>query len=125
MKKEEIIKKQLDVFERVKTHLLEQNERSMKEDYTSCMYRNSSGLKCAIGCLIDDEDYDPIMEGHSLDDTDSKKTRLLEDALKKADSLVDIELLVNLQTLHDEHPVEEWPEDLEYMENDIKTGYYV
>ncbi len=31
-----------------------------------CMYRGPGGLKCAVGCLLTDEEYDPEMEGKAV-----------------------------------------------------------
>lgn len=50
-----------EIFDKVKSHLLAQGGRAM--DGTSCVYRSSTGRKCAVGCLIADEAYDPRIEG--------------------------------------------------------------
>lgn len=31
-----------------------------------CMYRNEQGLRCAVGCLIPEEAYDPAAESFSV-----------------------------------------------------------
>ena len=49
------------IFDKVAIHLLTQNKRAIDEDKI-CKYRTEDGLKCAVGCLIPDEDYDPRME---------------------------------------------------------------
>lgn len=54
--------KEQEVFDQVVTHLLNQGERSVDAD-GSCAYRGIDGLKCAVGCLISDEDYNDSMEG--------------------------------------------------------------
>lgn len=41
-------------------HLLVQNKQAARAD--GCMYRTKTGLKCAFGALIADEDYRPAME---------------------------------------------------------------
>ena len=53
-----------DVFDRVATHLLTQKRRSTNQSIP--LYRDDRGNKCAIGCLIDDEHYNPILEGSSI-----------------------------------------------------------
>lgn len=54
-----------DIFERVKAHLLQQKVAARVDDRrtSSCAYRGKGGLKCAIGCLIPDEAYTPVIEG--------------------------------------------------------------
>lgn len=46
-----------EIFEKVRTHLLTQNAKSMIDGI--CLYRGPNGLKCAVGCLIEDEHFDP------------------------------------------------------------------
>lgn len=52
------------VFDKVITHLLEQGQQSRTS--SGCTYRDDTEgkvLKCAVGCLIDDQYYNPIFEG--------------------------------------------------------------
>ncbi len=49
-----------EIFAKVKAHLLGQMERSADGDV--CRYRGPNGLACAVGCLIPDEMYEPIIE---------------------------------------------------------------
>jgi len=51
-----------DVFYFVIAHLRAQNKRAANEN-GSCFYRTPEGLKCAAGCLITDEEYNPEFEG--------------------------------------------------------------
>lgn len=54
------------VFTQVATHLLTQKERSFVIDDRGeelCAYRGDNGLKCAAGCLISNDEYNPIMDG--------------------------------------------------------------
>lgn len=52
-----------EVFDQVITHLLTQNEQSLDVRSGGCFYRGPRGLKCAVGCLIADEEYDREWEG--------------------------------------------------------------
>lgn len=58
------------VFDTVAKHLLDQDCRAQIADsygsYT-CMYRTDSGMKCAVGCLIPDEVYEPDLEDLDVD----------------------------------------------------------
>lgn len=60
--------KTMDIFKHVGKHLLTQNEQSLVDRDTdrSCAYRGDGGLKCAVGCLITDEAYDPAIEGQGV-----------------------------------------------------------
>ncbi len=60
-----------EIFTKVKTHLLAQNEKSRAEYSTHCMYRGTHGSKCAVGCLIPDELYDSDIENGNV-------TRIIE-----------------------------------------------
>ncbi len=57
----------LEVFEHVRSHLLNQGVRSQKvfglaSGETICAYRGEVGTKCAAGCLIADDSYSFAME---------------------------------------------------------------
>lgn len=53
-------------FDRVAKHLFEQGRRSVKNSI-QCLYRGPDKTKCAIGVLIPDDVYDPLMEGDGAD----------------------------------------------------------
>lgn len=48
-----------EVFNQVAIHMMTQKAKS--EDHHNCLYR-SYGLKCAAGCLIDDDEYSEEFE---------------------------------------------------------------
>ena len=53
-----------EIFDQVANHLLTQNKKCVS--IGMCSYRSSTeNLKCAAGCLIADDEYDPIIEGHT------------------------------------------------------------
>ena len=54
-----------EVFDFVARHLLTQAE-SATDGNGNCMYRAPNGCKCAIGALLDDEDYGRIEEGYGI-----------------------------------------------------------
>ncbi|MGQ7794434.1 hypothetical protein ACUN0C_18670 [Faunimonas sp. B44] len=54
-----------DTFDTVVRHLFAQGKQA--HEYGVCRYRTYDGLKCAVGCLIPDEDYDPSFEGQLVD----------------------------------------------------------
>ena len=53
---------QQDVFDKVLNHMRVQGKLSLGVE-DSCAYRGNNGLKCAIGALIPDKNYDKDIEG--------------------------------------------------------------
>ena len=98
----------LEVFNKVKKHLLTQNERSVIYiNGDTCGYRGDNGISCAIGILIPDEIYNPCMEGNDV-------YELLEAfpvvALQlDLNGLEDTDFLSELQNIHDHNSPEKWP----------------
>ena len=54
-----------EAFEKVVARLTDGRGRAMNE-HRACMYRAPSGLPCAVGCLIPDEEYRKDLEGSSI-----------------------------------------------------------
>ena len=65
-----------EMFNVVVEHLRKQNAKSEREaDHKYCVssiccYRSPDGKKCAIGCLIPDEEHDPKMDENAGSDID-------------------------------------------------------
>lgn len=104
-----------EIFTRIATHLLTQNEHStdgqefvIQRVMGRCQYRGVRGLKCAIGCLIEDHAYDVSLEQRGCGEPRVK------DALRRSGIVVEDvpELLHDLQMLHDRHPVLSWRTEL-------------
>lgn len=58
-------------FDAVVAHLYAQNRPAKSADGEGCMYRGVNGLKCAVGCRIPDDKYNPDMDANIyLDGTD-------------------------------------------------------
>lgn len=91
-----------EIFDTVASHLLTQKAKAVDGD--SCMYRAPDGKKCAVGCLITDEEYSPDMEGSAISD-------LIDNGGMKRFSPFKA-LLEDLQGLHDFALLEEWPRRL-------------
>ena len=94
-----------EIFDKVAVHLVAQNERSW--DYNTCLYRGPNGLKCAVGCLIPDNEYTPEMETKSAQFV---LPMLSDKTLSNSFELE--EMLSNLQRLHDGWTPEHWPQKL-------------
>ncbi len=90
-----------EAFTRVVQHLRAQGQKS--EDGTEgCAYRSKQGLRCAVGVLITDEFYLKEFEG------DTVLGGPVEAMLTKALPGVSLDLLADLQGIHDMHEVEDW-----------------
>jgi len=131
------------VFDHVVNHLRQQKVRSVTRMYfpdnspsdgndnltvgsninyqDNCSYRTPYGLKCAIGCLITDEEYRPEMEGcsniNSLLDAEIAPASLKERLLPHK------QLLMALQTIHDGRPPESWEKHLSYYAERSQLNY--
>jgi len=117
----EMLKTDEGVFEFVKQHLINQGQKSLQhietEDdhltkHNSCRYRGIQNLKCAIGCLIEDDFYDPDMEQRDIG-SDFVKI-IVRQSLPNWKPNWD--MLQDLQELHDECDPEEWENKLEKLE---------
>lgn len=89
-----------EVFDQVATHLLTQMERSRGENKYA--YRSASGLKCAAGCLIGDDEYNERFEEFNW-------IRLVDDWNV---STAHKELIQNLQRTRDDYEPFSWHERL-------------
>lgn len=95
-----------ELFQQSVTKLFNQGKPSIRNDIRNldggpaCAYRGGNGLKCAIGHLIPDENYDQKMEAKSIDAL-LKEWPILAD-LFKITSSEDQDFLFKLQKeLHD------------------------
>lgn len=93
-----------EVFDQVARHLLTQGKQSIDSDEVRCMYRSGS-LKCAAGCLIGDDEYQPEMEGWDWSALVSKG---------KAPG-TNLTLIIDLQCLHDRVGGGRWCDELRYL----------
>jgi hypothetical protein len=113
-----ILNTDYDVFNYVKQHLLNQNEKSVDPWSLSCYYRaqkeDGKVLMCAIGCLIDDNFYSDKLENCSPNDLDVRKA--IENSIF-SDWEYNVSLLSELQNIHDEYEPDQWSLKLEYLES--------
>ena len=96
------------VFDKVKAHLLQQNERCLESPGTYCLYLNENGLKCAIGALIPD--------GHEAQSFIGSVGQLLKKYPDlKEHTGEDLLFLKRLQGIHDTHPLCDWASELDKL----------
>lgn len=79
------------VFDTVVAHLRKQGKQAVNND-SKCVLRAPDGSKCAVGCLIPDNQYDPSFESHPLE-----AVVVLVPRLRK----MSVALLCDLQDAHD------------------------
>jgi hypothetical protein len=96
-----------EIFERVAAHLLAQG-RASSNGRGACYYRGPGGLKCAVGCLIDDDHYRESLEGGTMFNSNVKRAVELSIGRDLAEG--DETVLARLQELHDNLEPERWPE---------------
>ena len=97
-----------EVFDKVATHLLTQNFKSVDDFGRCCLYRGPEGTKCAVGILIPDEQYNPSMEHHTV--------QTLIDKFPMPEYFNrDKIMLIALQRIHDSDLVSTWKLQLEIV----------
>lgn len=85
-----------EVFEYVVKHLFVQGKRA-SNNQGGCKYLTDDGLKCAVGCLIPTEIYDPLMElSGNIRNLITDFGPILPKEIKRYSSL-----LFSLQIIHD------------------------
>lgn len=97
-----------ELFDIVAKHLLTQNQPAVA--YGRCAYR-SGDLKCAVGCLIDDKNYNEDIEGKSI--KHEKVIKAVENSLGTPLSKEKINFLSDLQDIHDHTEPDDWKKGLE------------
>jgi len=114
-----------ELYDTIATHLLMQNARSEDPDtavvssdpYESdippaCLYRGPNGLRCAVGCVIPDEEYNRGLEGCGIADLLRLKRFSFE---LRHEFKRHLTLLNDLQNMHDVADIERWPERLQHI----------
>jgi hypothetical protein len=92
-----------EIYQKCRTHLLTQGEKSLEAKYVNCRYRTADGLSCAVGCLIFEELYDPDIEGLTV--SKSWGTGVVTNWA----------LLRDLQNVHDTFFPEDWATELDAL----------
>jgi len=100
----------------VKERLLAQMSKSINSE-DGCMYKSDTGLKCAVGHLIDPVYYNPCIEGNAIYDES------VQEFVRKSVPYWNIneDLLNKLQMIHDAREPYFWEDEfnlLQFDEND-------
>lgn len=99
------------VFDKVKAHLLGQGQKAQPVT-GMCRYRTPDGKSCAVGCLLADDHYRTDFEGIGIRSTTAEAGALrtaLERSGIDANEENTLQMLGELQDLHDSYDVDEWP----------------
>lgn len=89
--------RKIELLDRVIAHFEKQGKRAESSD-GMCLYRGEGGMKCAVGCLIADENYSSELENKYANEPE------VIGALAKSGVETDsgtIEFLRELQRMHD------------------------
>jgi hypothetical protein len=97
-----------DIFDAVAVHLMTQGCSSENEKTGGCLYKGPRGKMCAIGCLLESVDTQ-FVEGNSV--------YALMLTTDPSGVTYTGELLVTLQTVHDDRPPHSWYERLTNVAN--------
>jgi hypothetical protein len=96
-----------EIFDHVKNHLIKQGKPSVIQNKNNskfvefnCAYRGTNGTSCAVGCLIKDEYYSEELEGRLVEA--EIVCQALSKSIGREINNEDIELLLELQELHDD-----------------------
>ena len=94
-----------EIFNTVAKHMLKQGVRAVDKN-GACQYKTPAGNKCAFGCLIPDELYNPCLEGKIACLGTVKDNLAIPDYFAKVYEFNGIKqeslpLIKDLQTLHD------------------------
>lgn len=121
------------LFDYVARHLLRQNARSLSNasenrNDNHCVYRSFNGLKCAAGCLIDDSLYTADLECRSIlekpvkDAIEASIGRKIDGKIFGGDPEcgTEMDLVCQLQKLHDHNPPEMWKDKLRALATRFK-----
>lgn len=107
------------VFDQVATHLLTQNAKALAGS-GGCQYRlkldNGTVLKCAVGCLIADNEYGSKIESELYGSNEFNEFFGFEDEAPH------FFLLRRFQGLHDNYPVSIWKEELQQIALDFNLN---
>lgn len=105
-----------ELFDKVLAHARKQNARALA--LGRCVYRHPEGLRCFAGALLADEHYDPGFEGVGA------LSEAVQDALIASGVAKEqMELVADLQAVHDRHVVPEWPAEFAKVAMHHKLAY--
>jgi len=117
-----------EIFDKVVKHLLTQKKPAMSSG-GACAYRGQDNTSCAVGCLIPDDKYSMVIEGVGVLNINVSlnqghkvlKSILRSEGVDTKDD-VTLELLSDLQYLHDGFPYNTWKRELTTLASRFKLN---
>lgn len=107
-----------ETFNQAYTHLMKQGQKSIKDSI--CLYRcnlpTGEVLKCGAGIFITDKQYCVDMEGNDINGCDLVRKAIYDNGH-------DIGLVKDIQFIHDNYSVKEWPEQFTLLAD--KHGFTI
>jgi hypothetical protein len=105
------------IIDWVEDHLMRQGRASELHQRNGIInaYRGEGDTKCAIGCLISDQDYDPKIEGKTVEQIFYLMPFHCSEAIES--------LLVRLQSLHDIDDITRWPIEFSELRDWVESGF--
>ena len=107
-------------FNRIVSHLRRQGTKAESRELTTqviaCMYRTPDGRRCAVGCLIPDNRYDPAFEQTGvggMNEADGERDN--DVTLLMLELGHDLELLIDFQAIHDTRTVNQWEPEFQKL----------
>ena len=94
------------IWERAKNPVKAQSSDVFGE--VECSYRDANGLACFLGECIDEDDYNPDMEGQDV----ASLKEFFEEEFTRSFGNINIPTLSTLQCIHDWSHPHQWKEDL-------------
>lgn len=128
-----MIKNTQHAYEQMREYFSHPNAKLAKTKSGTCLYRTDDGRKCALGCLIPDDLYDPAFEGegswtllgehdtlhsqNTIDPETGEDIGIPLDKLHEYFSKVDADFIKLAQSLHDDsaHNAEHFVELLDNL----------
>jgi len=117
------------LFDHVVRHLFKQHAKAVStiDGKVSCRYRAANGLKCAIGCVIADDQYYPAMENMNVRELFESLEISIGRKIQKPNGEwsvgTEYDMLVRLQNAHDHRFVYEWPMYLKIIADEHKLEF--
>ncbi len=106
-----------EAFDFVLYTLLRQGQRSVATGTSVCQYRNPIGLKCAVGHMIPDDQYNPELEGRTT------SSEMVMDAIDHQFVDVNKWLLHDMQRAHDDTAYGHFKSDFIYNMKRTATNF--
>jgi hypothetical protein len=115
---------QQEIFDTVVAHLRQQRCKAVDVD-GNCRYRTEDGKKCAVGCLIQDDEYYEWMEGSQIGNlfVATRTISALKPLRERLFSEDNLPLLHALQKAHDQDYVYEWEADFQEIASQFGLQY--